>query len=148
MSGSSRKTYVSPGCGMQVMNRAPVHIALLAAFSIGLAAEAGAVTPGIGAQTTGNIVAEATTTGTQGASALAPIYVQSYQYGTTKSGSNNEMIPPSAALQAALGYAPGSQGLGVRLLQGSRLVYAVKLKSGNRIRRVLVDAHTGQVLGE
>jgi uncharacterized membrane protein YkoI len=74
--------------------------------------------------------------------------VQSYQYGSSKTNNSSGMIPPSMALQAALSYAPGSQGLGVRLLQGPRLLYAVKLKSGNRIRRVLVDARTGQVLGD
>ena len=124
-----------------MMNRAPVHIAMLLAASVGFAAEAHAFTPGVPAY------------GSHELAALqqVPIYVQSYnsyQSGTTKAGNGNQMIPPSAALQAALGYAPGSQGLGVRLLQGSRLVYAVKLKSGNRIRRVLIDARTGRVLGE
>jgi uncharacterized membrane protein YkoI len=124
-----------------MMNRAPVHIAMLLAANFGFAAGAQAFAPGVSAY---------------GAQKYAvaqpvPIYVQSYnsyQNGTTKSGNGNQMIPPSEALQAALGYAPGSQGLGVRLLPGARLVYAVKLKSGNRIRRVLIDARTGRVLGE
>jgi len=80
--------------------------------------------------------------------ALKPIYVQSNQYGRSKARQERRMIPPSAALRAALRYAPGSQGLGVHLLQGPRLVYAVKVKSGNRIRRILVDARTGRILGE
>ncbi len=114
---------------------------MLLAASVGFAAGAQAFAPGVPAY------------GSQeyAVAQLVPIYVQtynSYQNGTTKAGNDNQMIPPSEALQAALGYAPGSQGLGVRLLQGSRLVYAVKLKSGNRIRRVLVDARTGRVLGE
>jgi uncharacterized membrane protein YkoI len=52
------------------------------------------------------------------------------------------------ALRLALSYSPGSQGLDVTLMQGGRPVYAVKLKTGNRVHRVLVDARTGQVLGE
>lgn len=52
------------------------------------------------------------------------------------------------ALRRALSYSPGSQGLDVTLMQGGRPVYAVKLKTGNRVHRVLVDARTGQVLGE
>ncbi len=123
------------------MNRAPVHIAILLAASLGFAAGAQAFTP------------DAPDYGAQeyAVAQQVPIYAQSYnsyQNGAKKPGNGNQMITPSAALQAALGYAPGSQGLGVRLLQGSRLVYAVKLKSGNRIRRVLVDAQTGRVLGE
>lgn len=66
-------------------------------------------------------------------------------YGSSGGGG---MVPPSVALKNALRYSPGSQGLGVRLMRGSRLVYAVKLKTGSRIHRVLVDAKTGQVVGQ
>lgn len=59
-----------------------------------------------------------------------------------------QIIPPSTALQIALSASPGSQGLGVSLLKGPRLIYAVKLKTGNQIHRVLVDAETAQVVGE
>ncbi|MGE0212730.1 MAG: PepSY domain-containing protein [Parvibaculaceae bacterium] len=58
------------------------------------------------------------------------------------------IIPPSTALEIALGTSPGSQGLGVSLLRGPRLIYAVKLKTGNQIHRVLVDAETAQVVGQ
>ncbi len=58
------------------------------------------------------------------------------------------VIPPSVALQVALSYSPGSQGLGVSLLRGPRLMYSVKLKTGNQIHRVLVDAQTAQVVGQ
>lgn len=62
--------------------------------------------------------------------------------------SDKQVIPPSMALRQALRYSPGSQGLDVTLVKGGRLMYAVKLKAGNRIVRVLVDAQTGRVLGE
>jgi len=58
------------------------------------------------------------------------------------------VIPPSVALQVALSYSPGSQGLGVSLLRGPRLMYSVKLKTGNQIHRVLVDAQTAQVVSQ
>ena len=55
-------------------------------------------------------------------------------------------IPPSTALRLAMKRVPGSMGLGVELLPGPRPVYAVKLKAGSRILRVLVDAVTGRVV--
>jgi len=62
--------------------------------------------------------------------------------------SGGQVIAPSMALSLALRYSPGSKGLDVTLMEGGRPVYAVKLKTGNRVHRVLVDARTGQVLGE
>ena len=59
-----------------------------------------------------------------------------------------QVIPPSMALRLALSYSPGSQGLDVTLVEGRRLMYAVKLKTETRVHRVLVDAHTGEILGE
>ncbi len=79
---------------------------------------------------------------------LAQGYGQRGYGGTARRRQEGRVIPPSAALRAALGYSPGSQGLGVRLLKDGRLMYAVKLKTGNRVHRVLVDAQTGQVVGE
>ncbi len=73
--------------------------------------------------------------------ARQPVFVQTAQ------NSNQDVIAPSMALRIALRYSPGSQGLDVALVQGG-LVYAVKLKTGNRVHRVLVDARTGQVVGE
>jgi uncharacterized membrane protein YkoI len=61
---------------------------------------------------------------------------------------DQQLIAPSMALSLALRYSPGSQGLGVTLKQGGRPVYAVKLKTGNRVHRVMVDARTGQIVGE
>lgn len=86
-----------------------------------------------------------------GEAVLPARVVQSYgQYGSGSSGGGGgrQIIPPSVALRVALSYSPGSQGLGVSLLQGRRLMYAVKLKTGNRIHRVLVDAQTGQIVGD
>jgi hypothetical protein len=57
-------------------------------------------------------------------------------------------IPPSVALRLALSYSPGSQPLDVTLVQRPRLMYAVKLKTGTRVHRVLVDARTGEIVGE
>ena len=62
-------------------------------------------------------------------------------------GGHVAVIPPSVALRSALRYSPGSQGLGVRLLRKGRPVYAVKVKSGNRIMRILIDARTGRRVG-
>ena len=59
-----------------------------------------------------------------------------------------QVIAPSMALRLALRYSPGSKGLDVTLMDGGRPVYAVKLKTGNRVHRVLVDARSGQILGE
>ena len=66
----------------------------------------------------------------------------------TAQQSSQQVIAPSMALNIALGYSPGSQGLDVTLVEGGRPMYAVKLKTGNRVHRVLVDALTGQILGQ
>lgn len=77
-----------------------------------------------------------------------PNYLQVAQNsGQAGNSGSGQIIPPSVALNSALRYAPGSQGLGVRLKKGARPVYAVKLKSGNRIHRILIDARTGQRVG-
>lgn len=55
-------------------------------------------------------------------------------------------IQPSEALRLAQRRWPRSIGLSVRLLRRGRPVYAVKLKTGNRVLLVLVDARTGRVL--
>jgi hypothetical protein len=79
---------------------------------------------------------------------LAQGYGDGRRAGRKAQGGGRQIIPPSVALRTALGYSPGSQGLGVRLLKDGRLMYAVKLKTGNRVHRVLVDAQTGQVVGD
>jgi len=129
------------------MTRTLLHIAILLAFCLGVATGARAMTSDVALAAAVDL-RSAAASDRGSVVPLRPIYVQSYQYGTPNAHKQGHMIPPSAALRAALGYAPGSQGLGVRLLHGRRLVYAVKVKSGNRIRRILVDARTGRVLGE
>ncbi len=52
------------------------------------------------------------------------------------------VIPPSLALNRALMLAPNAKALGVKL-RGSH--YIVKLKQGNKVRQVQVDAATGDV---
>jgi hypothetical protein len=148
MSGSSARPYLAPLCGKHELNRTPVHIAFLLVLGFGVAAEGRAMTSGLSAYAVLEPIRGEAASGGGSVSPQDLIYVQSYQPGKKKARSGNKMIPPSAALQAALRYAPGSKGLGVRLLQGPRLMYAVKLKTGDRIRRVLIDARTGQVLGE
>ena len=52
------------------------------------------------------------------------------------------VIKPSQALQIAMGVTPQAKPLGVQL-RGS--LYIVKLKQGNRVVRVRVDAATGDI---
>lgn len=52
------------------------------------------------------------------------------------------LIPPSIALNRALMISPNAKALGVKL-RGSH--YIVKLKQGNKVRQVQVDAATGNV---
>ena len=55
-------------------------------------------------------------------------------------------VAPSEALRLAQRRWPSSIGLSVRLLREGRPVYAVKLRAGNRVVEVLVDARTGRLL--
>jgi uncharacterized membrane protein YkoI len=59
-----------------------------------------------------------------------------------KPGPGMKMIPPSMALNRAMNMVPQSQALGVKL-QGSH--YIIKLKQGNSVKQVHVDAATGDV---
>ena len=59
-----------------------------------------------------------------------------------------QLIGPTEALTQALAVVPGGKALGVKLLKGPNPVYAVKLRVGGQVRRILVDARTAQVLGE
>lgn len=58
------------------------------------------------------------------------------------------LIPESVAVRQAMQLLPGSKPLGVRLLSGARPVYAVKLRTKGQVQRVLVDALTGDVMGQ
>jgi hypothetical protein len=59
-----------------------------------------------------------------------------------------QLIGPTEALTQALSVVPGGKALGVKLLKGENPVYAVKMRVGGQVRRILVDARTGQILGE
>jgi hypothetical protein len=58
------------------------------------------------------------------------------------------LIGETEALTQALAVVPGGKALSVKLLKGPNPVYAVKLRVGGQVRRILVDARTAQVLGE
>lgn len=68
-------------------------------------------------------------------------FVQNYDTG-------EGLIGPTEALTQALAAVPGGKALGVKLLKGPTPVYAVKLRVRGKVRRILVDARTAQVLGE
>jgi hypothetical protein len=80
------------------------------------------------------------------------IYSQPSSYGDDRFVQNNEsgggLIGPTEALTQALAAVPGGKALGVKLLKGPTPVYAVKLRVRGKVRRILVDARTAQVLGE
>ena len=59
-----------------------------------------------------------------------------------------QLIGPTEALTQALSVVPGGKALGVKLLKGQNPVYAVKMRVGGQVRRVLVDARTGRIVGE
>ena len=61
---------------------------------------------------------------------------------------NQGLIGETEALTQAEAAVPGSRALGIKLLKGSTPRYAVKLRVRGKIRRIYVDAQTGQVLGE
>jgi len=61
---------------------------------------------------------------------------------------NQGLIGETEALTSALAAVPGGKPLGVKLLKGQTPMYAVKLRVRGKVRRILVDARTAQVLGE
>lgn len=66
--------------------------------------------------------------------------VQSYGSG--------ELVPPIVAVRSAKRIAPrGSKVLAVRLRNGARPVYVVRMRKGGQVRRIRVDARNGRVLG-
>lgn len=80
------------------------------------------------------------------------IYSQPSDYGEDQFVQNNDtgenLIGPTEALTRALAAVPDGKALGVKLLRGPTPVYAVKLRVRGKVRRILVDARTAQVLGE
>jgi hypothetical protein len=69
------------------------------------------------------------------------------QFGQTYEA-DQALIGPTEALTQALAAVPDGKALGVKLLKGPNPVYAVKLRVRGRVRRILVDARTAQVVGE
>lgn len=59
----------------------------------------------------------------------------------------DQVIPPSMVYRIAVEYVPGCTVLRVSLDKASK-TYAVKVKSGNEVRKLLVDARTGEVVGD
>jgi hypothetical protein len=69
-------------------------------------------------------------------------FVQTYDQG------EEGFIGPTEALTQALAVVPNGKPLGVKLLRGPAPVYAVKLRVRGKVRRILVDARTAQIVGE
>jgi uncharacterized membrane protein YkoI len=82
------------------------------------------------------------------------IYTQPSDYGDeeqfvqTYDEADQGLIGPTEALTQALAAVPDGKALGVKLLKGPNPVYAVKLRVRGRVRRILVDARTAQIVGE
>ncbi|HYM99457.1 MAG TPA: PepSY domain-containing protein [Aestuariivirgaceae bacterium] len=80
------------------------------------------------------------------------IYSQPSYYEDDQFVQNNDtgenLIGETEALTQALAAVPDGKPLGVKLLKGPTPVYAVKLRVRGKVRRILVDARTAQVLGE
>ena len=74
--------------------------------------------------------------------AAAPVSAQGKN--KQNGGDQGEMagIPPSAAVGQALSVVPGAKPLGVRRAGG---FYIVKLKRGNQVIQLRVNAQTGEV---
>ena len=67
---------------------------------------------------------------------------EGYEAGQQYNEQAPRVIKPSQALRIAMGVTPQAKPLGVQL-RGS--LYIVKLKQGNRVIRVRVDAATGDI---
>jgi len=60
---------------------------------------------------------------------------------------SGKLITPSMVYRIAVQYVPGCTVLRVSLDHASK-TYSVKVKSGNEVRKLYVDARTGQVVGD
>ena len=58
-----------------------------------------------------------------------------------------KIIPPSVVYRIVKEYAPGATVLRVTL-QPDTQTYAVRLRSGNTVRRLLIDGRSGRIVGE
>ena len=63
-------------------------------------------------------------------------------------GSGGNLIPQSLAVTQALAAYPDGTPLGVKLSPDPSPVYAVRLRVDGQVLRVLVDAQSGQILGQ
>lgn len=68
------------------------------------------------------------------------------QVGAQETG-DGKVIPPSVVYRIVKEYAPGATVLRVTL-QPDTQTYAVRLRSGNTVRRLLIDAQSGRIVGE
>lgn len=87
-----------------------------------------------------------------GATAPRVVAGEDEAYGATTlvqedSDQSADIIPPSMVYRIAHAYVPGCTVLKVSLDHATRM-YAVKVKSGNEVRRLIVDARTGEVVGD
>src|SRR5215475_13803684 len=60
---------------------------------------------------------------------------------------DGKVTPPSVVYRIVKEYAPGATVLRVTL-QPDTQTYAVRLRSGNTVRRLLIDAQSGRIVGE
>ena len=58
-----------------------------------------------------------------------------------------KIIPPSVVYRIVKEYAPGATVLRVTL-QPDTQTYAVRFRSGNTVRRLLIDGKSGRIVGE
>jgi hypothetical protein len=77
-----------------------------------------------------------------------PSYYGDDVYVQSNDDEPGQLIGQTEALTQALTVVPGGTPLSVKLLKGPNPVYAVKLRVGGQVRRILVDARTAQILGE
>jgi uncharacterized membrane protein YkoI len=61
--------------------------------------------------------------------------------------SADKVISPSVVYRIVKEYAPGATVLRVTL-QPNTQIYAVRLRSGNTVRRLLIDGRSGRIVGE
>jgi uncharacterized membrane protein YkoI len=66
---------------------------------------------------------------------------------TGQESGDDKIIPPSVVYRIVKEYAPGATVLRVAL-QPDTQTYVVRLRSGNTVRRLLIDGKSGRIVGE
>jgi uncharacterized membrane protein YkoI len=82
--------------------------------------------------------------------ALAVASVLAFSPAATPAGaqeSGDAKVIPSVVYRIVKEYAPGATVLRVTL-QPDTQIYAVRLRSGNTVRRLLIDGKSGRIVGE